>query len=48
MDLEQIKAAGYQTTILTVITNSSDLDLDLNVKTGMTTAGQAVTVIEKK
>ncbi|MBN7273983.1 hypothetical protein GNF18_02185 [Ligilactobacillus pobuzihii] len=48
MDLEQIKAAGYQTTILTVITNSSDLDLDLNVTTGMTTAGQAVTVIEKK
>ncbi|GEN47686.1 PTS sugar transporter subunit IIA [Ligilactobacillus pobuzihii] len=48
MDLEQIKTAGYQTTVLTVITNSSDLDLNLNVTTGMTTAGQAVTVIEKK
>lgn len=48
MDLEQIKTAGYQTTVLTVITNSSDLDLNLNVTTGMTTARKAVTVIEKK
>lgn len=46
MDLKQITAAGYQTTIMTVITNSGDLDISLAVKNGQVEAGQIAAEVE--
>ena len=47
MDLQQVTAAGYLTTFLTVITNSGELDLNLDLTTGQTQAGQAVAKIHR-
>ncbi|HIW89256.1 MAG TPA: PTS glucose transporter subunit IIA [Candidatus Ligilactobacillus excrementipullorum] len=47
MDLQQISDAGYLPTVLTVITNSGDLDLELELTTGQTQAGQAVAKINR-
>ena len=48
MNLRQIKAAGYKTTILTVITNSGELDLDFDLTTGETQSGRSVAQVTKK
>lgn len=48
MNLRQIKAAGYKTTILTVITNSGELDLDFDITTGETQSGRSVAQVTKK
>lgn len=48
MDLQKVNDAGYQSTILTVITNSGDLDLDFDLTTGDTQDGQSVAEVTKK
>ncbi|WP_432419161.1 PTS sugar transporter subunit IIA [Ligilactobacillus acidipiscis] len=48
MDLQKIKDAGYKTTILTVITNSGELDLDFDLTTGETQSGRLVAQVTKK
>lgn len=47
MDLQKIKDKDYQTTILTVITNLSDKDVDLDLTTGKSEAGQPVAEIKQ-